>query len=323
MKKLVLLILTLTGIFLLASCSTESPTATTQATGEYRLTPYHTATSTPTITPTPLDQPTQTPKPTITPTPRIYEVSANDTLLTIAYYYGITLEELQTANPDINPSLMAIGTRLVIPPAREATGTASAPTPTPFAVTLSGIECLPSATSGLHCFVLVENDRKNPATNLSGEFSLLDSNGEIVATRVVALPLKLLEPGARLPFYTYFDPALAENRTIAFNLLTATRADAANTATFPLVVEIEESQVAGGGSSAVVSGSAVLENVDAAVNRITLVAVAFDANGDVVGMRRIEQEAALTAGAPYPFTIEVFSTGGEIATVEVSAEAEN
>ena len=68
---------------------------------------------------------------------------------------------------------------------------------------------------------------------------------------------------------------------------------------------------------------ALLEIVDAEVSRVTLVAVAFDSNGNVVGMRRVEQEAALTAGAPYPFAIEVFSTGGVIATVEVYAEAEN
>lgn len=304
---------------LLSACSNASPSPTSQVDGGNYLTPYHTATLTPTISPTPLDQPTQTPKPTITPTPRIYEVRAGDQLLGIAYAFGITLEDLQAANPDVNPSLMSIGTRLVIPPPRGITPTVAAPTPTPFDVTLDNVECLPAATGGLHCFALVHNERKNPATNLSGEFKLINASGAIEVTRVVALPLNRLEPGAKLPFYTYFDPALVNGNTVEFSLLTATKLNADDSGVFPLVVVIDTSEIAGNARSATISGS-VLSEIES--DQVTFVAVAYDASGNIVGMRRIEEQIVLTAGTPHPFTLQVFSIGGDIITIEVYAEAE-
>lgn len=115
MKKLVWILLVCSMLLLLASCSAAAAPVTTATEARDQLTPYHTATLTPTFTATPLNQPTSTPRPTITPTPRTYVVHANDTFLSIAYYYGITLDELVAANPNINPALMPIGTHLIIP----------------------------------------------------------------------------------------------------------------------------------------------------------------------------------------------------------------
>ncbi len=324
MKKIIYVLVICDVLILLAACSPGTGTPTSQAGDGYYLTPYHTATLTPTVTPTPLDQPTQTPKPTITPTPRIYEVRAGDQMLGIAYAFGITLEDLQAANPDVNPSLMSIGTRLIIPPPRGITPTAAAPTPTPFAVSPGALNCLPSATGGLHCFVNVSNERENSATNLTGEFSLTNASNEIALSRTVALPLKRLEPGARLPFYTYFAPSLVDGHTVSFTLLTATRVDLANSNAFPLAVTIEDSAaISSSGNSAVVSGSLALEDSQVELSRVTLVAVAYDAAGNVIGMRRLEEETTMAVGAPRSFRIEVFSISGSIATVEVYAEGES
>lgn len=322
MKKLVFTLLVCSGMILLAACSPATPADPTATQGGVQLTPYQTATLTPTVTATPLNQPTSTPRPTITPTPRTYEVRANDTLLSIAYYYGITLDELIAANPDIDPALMAIGTNLVIPAAREATGTAAAPTPTPFGVTSGELNCIQSATGGLHCFVLLENERKNPATNLTGEFTLVNAAGEETGSRVVTLALRLLSPGARIPFYTYFAPPLENDTQVFFNLLTATRADNESTAVQPLVVKIDDLAIPEDGLSAQAVGSVVLENSDVDAKAITLVAVAYDSLGNVVGLRRVEEKVTLVPQTPYDFSLEVFSTGGEIVSVEVYAEAE-
>ena len=322
MKKLVFTLLVCSGLILLAACSPATPADPTATQSGVQLTPYQTATLTPTVTATPLNQPTSTPRPTITPTPRTYEVRANDTLLSIAYYYGITLDELIAANPDIDPALMAIGTNLVIPAAREATGTAAAPTPTPFGVTSGELNCIQSATGGLHCFVILENERKNPATNLTGEFTLVNAAGEETGSRVVMLALRLLEPGARIPFYTYFAPPLENDTQVFFNLLTATRADNESTAVQPLVVKIDDLAIPEDGLSAQAVGSVVLENSDVDAKAITLVAVAYDSLGNVVGLRRVEEKVTLVPQTPYDFSLEVFSTGGEIVSVEVYAEAE-
>ena len=322
MKKLVWILLVCSMLLLLASCSAAAAPVTTATEARDQLTPYLTATLTPTFTATLLNQPTSTPRPTITPTPRTYVVHANDTFLSIAYYYGITLDELVAANPNINPALMPIGTNLIIPPAREATGTAAAPTPTPFGVTSGELDCFQSASGGLHCFVLMENERKNPASNLTAKFTLVNAAGDETGSRVVTLALRLLEPGARIPFYTYFAPPLENGTQVFFNLLTATRADKAGAAVQPLVVKIDDLAIQENGRSARAAGSVVLENGGVNAKSITLVAVAYDSLGNVIGLRRVEEKVSLPPQTPDEFSIEVFSVGGKILSVEIYAEAE-
>ena len=74
--------------------------------------PDATLVPTPTLTPTP----TQTPK-----APIIYVIEPGDSLLTIADRYGVTLDDIMAANPDIDPRRMAVGQELEIPqPGSEA-----------------------------------------------------------------------------------------------------------------------------------------------------------------------------------------------------------
>lgn len=101
------------------------PTATpTPATPTRTPTPFPTPTATPapateaaivapTDTPTP--QPTATPQP-----PRVHEVTSGETLVSIALFYGLTLESLLEAN-SIDPSTLQAGQTIAVP----------WPTPTP------------------------------------------------------------------------------------------------------------------------------------------------------------------------------------------------
>jgi hypothetical protein len=54
---------------------------------------------------------------------------------------------------------------------------------------------------------------------------------------------------------------------------------------------------------------------------VWLLATAYDAAGEVVGVRRWEAGEALSAQSPLPFDFAVFSAGPEIARVEFLAEA--
>ena len=307
---------------LLGACTPEIPTATITPTGVIDLTPFRTRTSTPTITLTPQGLPTATPKPTITPTPRVYEIHANDTLLSIAYYYGITLEELQAANPDVDPALLTIGSQLIIPPGRAPTGTPLVPTPTPFGVTTGEVNCFSGRSGGLHCFVLVENDRKNPAQYLSSSISLVNAEEEILLTKVIPLALKILKPGDRVPFYAYFPSPLPAYTSVDFELLTAVKATTGNENSFALEIEVVDSAISDDGSSALITGTAkpVSDNTELSV--ITLVAVAYDGDAKVIGMRRVEQQIDPTTMTSFPFSIQVYSDVGVIAEVEVFGEAE-
>ncbi len=125
---------------LVSACSTGAnqltPTDTIGLDGTLRPYPSDTAT----VTPLPTDYVSPTPSPTITPTPTnvYYEVQANDDMGGIAYYYGISVADLMTANPDIDPRAMTVGMQLLIPitptppptaaPTSEDAQTTSAPT---------------------------------------------------------------------------------------------------------------------------------------------------------------------------------------------------
>ena len=74
--------------------------------------------STPTLRPTataPLVPPAATVTPTITPTPIIHVVQEGDTLLSIAFQYGVSLQALQTTNGIENPQFLRVGQGLIIP----------------------------------------------------------------------------------------------------------------------------------------------------------------------------------------------------------------
>jgi len=321
MKRLLFALMLCTLVGTLSSCSTKDLPTAVQPTSEANLTPYHTATLTPTITPTPQGLPTATLVPTVTPTPRVYEVKVNDTLITIAYAFGVTLEELQAVNPDVNPALLSIGTKLIIPAVIESAGTQAASSTTPFAVTLGEVTCLSSLSGGYHCYALVENNKKKDAENLTAEFMLTDPvNGEVVS-QVVPLSLNQLTPGSRIPFYAYFAPPVFERARAGVKLLTATKATTESASIFPLVIETLEQDVNEDGHSATVSGSARLQGDELTANRVTLLAVAFDAEGDVIGMRRLEQEVELNGMVLHAFNFTVYSNGGRIIKVEVLGEA--
>ncbi len=97
-----------------AGLATEPPAPATEA-------PAPEATD----TPLPAEPPaTDTPGPTNTPSSlgSTYTVQAGDIPETIAAQFGITVEELLAANPDVDPNNLQIGQVLIIPPAATPTG---------------------------------------------------------------------------------------------------------------------------------------------------------------------------------------------------------
>ena len=64
----------------------------------------------------------------------MYTIVSGDTLLVIAARFGLTLDELLAANPEVDPYLLSVGAELIIPQSGEEGGLASLgfPTPLPF-----------------------------------------------------------------------------------------------------------------------------------------------------------------------------------------------
>ena len=118
--------------FALSACLPQPVPQTTVAPGT--LLPYETRT--PSATP---EQPdglvVSFDTPIASPTPFVYKVQSGDTMLGIAERFGVSLDSLRIANPDVSPNSMSIGTELLIPGDQD--NPTGAPTPTPVPVGLS------------------------------------------------------------------------------------------------------------------------------------------------------------------------------------------
>ncbi len=142
---------------------------------------------------------------TPTPTNVYYEVQANDDMGGIAYYYGISVADLMTANPDIDPRAMTVGMQLLIP---------ITPTPPPTATPTFGKrsdnirsdrrsgnpaapDCYLDALGGMWCFVLYENNSERALENVSAIITLGEGEGALQETAI--MPLNLLPAGTALP----------------------------------------------------------------------------------------------------------------------------
>src|SRR5262245_9892483 len=93
-------------------CTACAPQPTQSVPSKIDLIPFGTSTQSPTQTPEGLVA-AETPLPS--PTPFTYTVQMGDTISSIALKFGVSIDDLQAANPEILPNAMSVGTILKIP----------------------------------------------------------------------------------------------------------------------------------------------------------------------------------------------------------------
>src|SRR5512138_2717843 len=184
--------------FLLSSCTSPSVNSTPIPS---TLIPFLTSTQSPSQTPEPLVA-AETPLPS--PTPFTYTIKSGDTISSIALKFGVSMDELQAANPEISPNAMSIGQVIKIP--SDPDNPSGEPTPTPAPFTVQQIQCYPTADKGLWCFVLAHNDFSDFMENVSAQVTLVVSNGTTLASQTALLPLNILPPNTSLPLMVFFAP---------------------------------------------------------------------------------------------------------------------
>jgi LysM repeat protein len=310
MKRALLLI-----AILLAACAPKaaSQTAAPPAT----LLPYFTRTPNATPeTPAGLVVSFETPLPS--PTPFVYEIQAGDTMSGIAFKFGISLDELLAANPEISPNSMSVGTQINVP---SVSSTPGASTQTPVPAPVKGIECTPTADQGMWCFVLVHNDTTNVIENLSAQVTLVDADGQSLASALALSPLNILPVDASLPLMVYFPPAVPADARPQAQVLTGIHLEPDDVRYLPATLHNTLTQVNGSGQNALVSGTVRLPEDAAPARLVWVAAVAYAESGRVVGVRRWESSAGIAPGGSLQFLFEVSSLGGEIRRVEFEVEA--
>ncbi len=265
----------------------------------------------------------ETPLPS--PTPFIYEVQAGDTLSSIAFKFGVSLDELVAANPDVSPNSMSIGTKLNVPsnPADPTDASTSTPVPlsSPQGAAVKQIECYPTADQGMWCFALVYNDTQDVIENLSAQVTLLDADGGTLASTPALSPLNILPPDASLPLMVFFPPVIPADAQPQVQLLTGIHLQSDDERYLPATLHNTLTQVDGSGRSAQVSGMVLLPEDAQPAKMVWVAAVVYDRAGRVVGTRRWESNAGIVPGSSLAFAFEVSSLAGQIGQVEFVVEA--
>ena len=318
------LTLTLVGMLILAACvpSRARPTATSTVPG--RLTPYRSPT--PSLTPRGSPLPSGPPPPlptatsTITPTSFLHVLVKDDSLFGLALKYGVSLEAIKTANPELQPNFLIIGTSVIIP-IQATSAPTSVPTPTPVPARMAEPSCYPTADGGLWCFVLATNDQPFGLENLSAWIALAGSQGQILAGQEAIAPLNRLPPGAALPLMAFFPPPIAADANPNARQTNSLVIPAGDTRYLTATVQVEAVDILPGGLQATVQGSVLLPAGARPASVVWVAVVAYDAAGQVVGARKWEAVEILQPGGRLLFTVTVYSLGPAITRVDAVVEA--
>ncbi len=248
----------------------------------------------------------------------------------IAYTYRVSVAELMTANPGINPHAMSIGAVLTIPqsktPFPTEKATAQQVTPTPLPLELGQVHCMRGQEGGIWCFSPVRNSQAAAMEGITALIKLGDPQAQPVLTQMAFLPLDVLPAGVSLPLAAYFPPSKASLLAPSFQasseiqtaLFSADDGRYLQTRLANQKVTISED-----GLSAAITADIQLTSIDSQAQRVWVAAAAYDERGNVVGLRRWENNNAqpLKSGQALNVSMNVYSISGIIARVDLLAEA--
>ncbi|HZD55197.1 MAG TPA: LysM domain-containing protein, partial [Anaerolineales bacterium] len=317
-------------VFLLVTtaCAETSSPATTTPTATRQLTPYWSPTPSNTLASKSIQINSPTPPPTPTPTPVTYQVTKGDTMLGIALRFGVSLEDLLAANPEVDPRFLSVGATLVIPLKVEETAVLI--TPTPPAVGLESPTCYETADTGAWCFLLVENTQSYALENISAWLNLYSSEGENIRGEMGITPLNLLPAEKSMPVAVFFAPPVPEDFSANGDRFTALAVSKKDERYLNVSVTVDQVEIGPTGLEGRIRGVIELPKKSPPANLLWLVAVAYDDDGKVAGLRKWEAAGnedgddakyVLNSGESLPFEFVVYSLGPEIKRVEVLVEA--
>lgn len=254
------------------------------------------------------------------PTPFVHEVVEGDTLLGIALRYGVELDQLLAANPEIDPRFLSVGQAIHIPGPDGTAPETILPTSTPVGVPLQPPACYLSVSGGSVCFALAENPGEVTIEGLTAQVSLLSPQGSPFASQLAYPPLNLLPAGVRMPLVAHFPRVESLPSDAQAILLSAVEAPDLTGRYLPVELGDVRIDIQSGLASVQFQVANPASNDLSA--KVIVVAVAYDAGEQVVGYRKWEAPEPALPGESLAGEFEVATLGPAIDQVEVWAEAQ-
>lgn len=276
-------------------------------------------TMTPDATSTPVPwTPAPTATPTPTPTPIIYIVQAGDNLLGIARQYGVTVEALQEANAITDPRLLQIGQELVIP-REEGLTSQPTPTPTPLPFQIANVGCYETPVGSLWCLGEVINNTGASIEQVQVAVFLYNAEGDMVATGSTFTEFDIIPNESKMPFALLFaEPPsdFSHHQVVALSGVTV-----AHWGRNYMDLTIESDHGEASGERVYVVTGQVRNTGQHDAEQIRIVVAAYDAEGQVVGVRRGSPETqTLGVGELSPFRVSLSPLGGQVVTYTVQVQ---
>lgn len=263
--------------------------------------------------------PTQPQVPIPTPTPLVHTVASGETMSSIALRYGVETSAVMAANPDVNPNAMSVGIKLVIP-SQSGAGIALANSP-PLPLKTGPLNCVRSRDGSIACLLMIQNDQDVPVESLQARVMVGNSQTGQAAEQLTTAPLNILYPGKTLALSVVFTNDIPDPIQTRFDMVSAVAVqDGENRY---LQTQTDNLQVTKNatGLSVRIYGEVSLLSSGITASTVWAAGIAYDRQGNVIGVRRWEGNTPLSSGQKLPFTFTVYSTGAMIDRIEVLLEA--
>ena len=237
----------------------------------------------------------------------------------IALRYGVETSAIIAANPSINPNAMSIGTKIIIPSQSSSGFTLLSATPIP--LNAGPLTCNRSRDEGFWCFLLVKNNQDVPVENLQARIAIGNNQAGQAKELLTSAPLNILYPGKSIALSAFFPSAISEPLQTRYEMVSALAVQ--DGASRYLETRLENLQITKGinNLSAKAYGEVSLTASGSNASAVWAAGIAYDSQGNVVGVRRWESNAPLISGQKISFLFQVYSTGSAIERVEILLEA--
>jgi hypothetical protein len=181
--------------------------------------------------------------------------------------------------------------------------------------------CYKTADQGAWCFFLIKNNLDEPLENVSARLYIVPTNGAGIVEKTAFTPLNLIQPESAMPVMAFFEPSLDQEFSAGAELISALPASRANERYLAAHLQIDQVIIGRTGLEAKLEGDISIPEHDAPAVLLRLAAIAYGADGQVVGVKQAELDSSAETGKNLPFSLTVFSLGPPIDRVEAYVEA--